>query len=672
MDLTVIKGISDKRKSDYASMGVYDTLDLVKHFPRAYLDLTKVKPLGECINNQYVLTTGRVINVLKTFASTARKIKYVKIVCEQNGIPFTVIWFNQPYVLKKLRTNEEYLFYGRVKNEYGQATLTNPDFEPIDANYKLKGIVPQYSLSGGLTQRIVRENIAVALRAENIKDAIPYELQKKYMLAPLSSAYREVHNPSTMTLAREAQERIALEEYFVLICAFRLIKGDSEQVRVNKYSVSENDVRSFISSFEYSFTNGQISAVNDVYNDLKGATVMNRLIEGDVGCGKTAVALTGLYMAVKSGYQAVMLAPTEVLAEQNYNIIRKYLKDFNIELLTGSRTASEKKDIKQRLKSGEIQILSATHAVLQKDVEFNNLAFAVCDEQHRFGVSQRSKLLSKGNDVCDLLVMSATPIPRTVSLIFYGDLDVSVIKEKPKQRTAVLTRIVPAYKYDGMLSYIESEAKIGHQTYFVCPKIEEDEEGTVMSVTELYDGLKAKLPHLKIALLHGKMKDKEKNAVMTAFKNKEYDCLVSTTVIEVGIDVADATVMVIYDADRFGLSQLHQLRGRVGRSDLQSYCFLLTNSESEKSLERLKVFVDCDNGFDIADKDYEMRGSGDFLGERQSGKFFGEVGNLCYGVETVLLAKKLCDEAFASGKIDSSVRETAYKKYEKLQNISLN
>ncbi len=672
MDLTVIKGISEKRQKDFASMGIYDTADLIKHFPRAFLDLTKVKPLSDCMNNEYVLTVGRIINVPKSFVSSSKKIKYVKIICEQNGVPFTVIWFNQPYVLKKLVSNEEYLFYGRVKNEYGQSTITNPSFEPVESNYRLKGIIPQYSLAGTLTQKVVRDSINLALRVEKINDAIPYDLQKKYMLAPLGAAYKEVHNPNTMALCREAQERIALEEYFTLICAFRLIKGDSEQVRVNKYDVTKEDVRGFIDNFEYTFTKGQLTAVGDIYSDLTGATVMNRLIEGDVGCGKTAVALTGIFMAAKSGYQAVMLAPTEVLAEQNFKIVSKYLNNFNVEILTGSKTVKEKRIIKEKLKTGEIQILVATHAVLQDDVIFQNLAFAVCDEQHRFGVSQRSKLLSKGDNVCDLLVMSATPIPRTLSLIFYGDLNVTIIKDKPKQRATVSTHIVPAYKYDGMLSFVRKEAQNGRQTYFVCPKIEEDEEGTVMSVTELYSGLKNKLPDLRIALLHGKMKDKEKSEIMTAFKNKEYDCLVSTTVIEVGVDVPDATVMVIYDADRFGLSQLHQLRGRVGRSDLQSYCFLLTNSTTDKAVERLNVFVDCDNGFDIADKDYEMRGSGDFLGERQSGKFIGEVGNLYHGAQTVLFAKKLCDEAFSRGQIDASVKESAYKKYEKLQNVSLN
>ena len=376
-------------------------------------------------------------------------------------------------------------------------------------------------------------------------------------------------------------------------------------------------------------------------------------------------------MGVKSGFQAAMLAPTEVLARQNAELLKRYFPDYEVETLTGSTPAAEKKAIKKGLASGEIRIVCGTHAVLQDDVVFKNLAFAVCDEQHRFGVAQRSSLVEKGEG-CDVLVMSATPIPRTLSLIFYGDLDVTTIKDKPRSRQDISTSIIPERKYNDMLRYVAEQAALGNQTYFVCPKIEGDDEGTVMSVTELYDDLRAKMPSVRFALLHGKMKDKEKNAIMSAFKAKEYDCLVSTTVIEVGVDVPDATTMIIYNAERFGLSQLHQLRGRVGRGDKKSYCFLLMGTDTEEARERLSVIKNCADGFEIAEADLKMRGGGDFMGTRQSGRMLSEIKNLRFPVETIFTAKKLSDEAF-SGILDTrDLTRIAAEKYKTLADVTLN
>jgi ATP-dependent DNA helicase RecG len=398
---------------------------------------------------------------------------------------------------------------------------------------------------------------------------------------------------------------------------------------------------------------------------------MNRLIQGDVGSGKTAVALVGIYMAVKSGYQAAMLAPTEVLAKQNADIIANFFPDYNVAFLSGSTPAAEKRAIKAGLKNGTIDIVCGTHAVIQADVVFSNLSFVVCDEQHRFGVAQRSSLSEKGES-CDVLIMSATPIPRTLSLIFYGDLDVTTIKDKPRSRQEISTSIIPERKYLDMLHYIEREAKAGRQAYFVCPKIEGDDEGTVMSVTELYEELKRTLPDVRFGLMHGKLKDKEKNVVMTDFKNKRYDCLVSTTVIEVGVDVPDATIMVIYNAERFGLSQLHQLRGRVGRGSQKSYCFLLCGNDTEQARERLSVIKNNSDGFAIAESDLQIRGGGDFMGTRQSGRILTELKNLKFSVDAIFTAKAISDDAF-SGSFDTApIRQKAMEKYEQLKNIVLN
>ena len=398
---------------------------------------------------------------------------------------------------------------------------------------------------------------------------------------------------------------------------------------------------------------------------------MNRLLQGDVGSGKTAVALCGMYMAVKSGYTSAYLSPTEVLAKQNYELIKKYFPELTIGYLAGGMTAKEKREMKARLKRGEIDIISGTHAVIQEDVEIPSLAFIVCDEQHRFGVAQRNALAEKGAGV-DMLVMSATPIPRTLSLIFYGDLDITTITDKPKERQEVVTSIIPESKYDDMLDYIKKQADAGKQAYFVCAKIEDDEEGSIISVTELFEELKGRLPTVRFALLHGKMKDAEKTAIMTAFKEKQYDCLVSTTVIEVGVDVPNATTMIIYNAERFGLSQLHQLRGRVGRGADKSYCFLLIGSETPTAKERLLTLKNETDGFKIAEKDLEMRGGGDFFGTRQSGKMLGDIKNLRYPAQVIFAAKKLSDDTFDGHLAGEELRDMAIKKYNSLKDVVLN
>lgn len=670
MKLTDIKGISDKRAQDLAKMNIFTPEDLIKHFPRNYLDLRKITPLEKCYNNDIVLTCGKLMTAPKMFTS-ARKLKCVRVAVEQGLRGFTAVWFNQPYVMSHLRAGEEYLFYGRIKSDFGGVSIINPTFEPVDNNVKLKGIVPVYTVKGNITQKVVRDAVKSAIFGLDIKSVIPARLSKKYDLENLKTAYIDVHAPSDAETQKNAAERIALEEYFILVSAFRFIKGDRQQIRINQYSCTAADMREFISRFGFEFTEGQKNAVNDIFSDLSSPRSMNRLLQGDVGSGKTAVALCAIYTAVKSGYQAAMLAPTEILAEQNYKIISRLFPEYEVIFLSGSIKAAEKKAIKAKIKSGEARIVVGTHAVLQGDVEFFNLSMCVCDEQHRFGVGQRSALVAKGI-IPDVLVMSATPIPRTVSLIFYGDLDITEIKDKPKNRQPVATFLVPERKYEGMLGFIRDTVKGGNQAFCVCPKIEEDEEGTLMSVTELFEELSAKLTGVRVGLLHGKMKDVEKARIMADFKAKAFDVLVSTTVVEVGIDVPNATVMVIYNAERFGLSQLHQLRGRVGRGADKSYCFLFTRSDDEKSLERLKVLCSSTDGFEIAEKDFEMRGSGDFMGTRQSGRFLNDLGDLVYPPSVIFSAKKLCDDAFSHPEELADLRTHAMDKYERLKDVTLN
>lgn len=670
MEITKIRGINEKREQELNKMGIFDTADLMRCFPRAYLDLRESQLLKFAYHNDIVLTAGKVLNIPVT--RYYRKGGMVKVVCEQEGFVFSVIWFNQPYVAQKLQVGQEYLFYGRVRSDGFETSLVNPTFELCEKVFRLKGIVPQYSIKGTLSQKVVRDAIRLAVDIEKPKSIIPFELQQKYQLRDLYTAYREVHNPSSFDSMREASNRIAVEEYFALISAFKFIKGGKEQVRINKYDCTPQELLEFIvKRFSFEFTEGQKGAVNAIYSDMTSVKVMNRLMQGDVGSGKTAVSECALFIAVKSGYQAVMLAPTEVLARQNYQAICKVFPDYNVGFLSGSMTAKEKREIKQQVQNGFINILVGTHAVLTDDVVFKKLSLCICDEQQRFGVAQRSSLLNKGVTP-DVLVMSATPIPRTLSLIFYGDLDITTIPDKPKMRQEIQTNIVPKHKYLDMLNFVRNEIKEGKQAYFVCPKIEGDEEGSIISVTELYEDIKTKLTDINIALLHGKMKDKEKNQVMQDFKDKKIDLLVSTTVVEVGVDVPDASVMVIYNAERFGLSTLHQLRGRVGRSDIKSYCFLLTKVSDGPSLERLKVLKDNSDGFKISEFDYKMRGSGDFMGDRQSGKFMNDLGALNYSTESIFLAKKISDEFFESGKSLEQVKSVAIRKYERLKDITLN
>ncbi len=670
MELTKIKGINEKREQELNKLGIFSTADFIKFFPRTYLDMRECQPLKYAYHNDMVLTTGKIVSIpINRF--TARR-GFVKVICEQEGLIFSVIWFNQPYVLNKLVTGEEYLFFGRVQNRFGEINLVNPTFELCEKNYRLKGIVPEYNVKGNLSQKVVRDSAKLSVNLEKPKSIIPSNLQEKYGLADLYNSYKQVHNPEDFNTLKTSANRIAVEEYFALISAFKFIKGDRSSVRVNNYNCTSKDLVEFIKTrFLFEFTEGQKTAVNEIFADMTNNTVMNRLMQGDVGSGKTAVSMCAIFISVFSGYQAVMIAPTEVLARQNYMAVKNAFPNYNVGLLTGSMTAKEKREIKEQCANGFINILVGTHAVLESDLQFKKLSLCVCDEQQRFGVAQRSSLLSKGISP-DVLVMSATPIPRTLALIFYGDLDITTIQDKPKQRIPIQTNIVPMEKYNDMLRFIENEIQNGNQAYFVCPRIEGDEEGSVISATELYEEIKQKLPNVNVALLHGKLKEKEKNAVMEDFKNGKSQLLVSTTVIEVGVDVPNATIMLIYNAERFGLSQIHQLRGRVGRGNKKSYCFLTTATNGATALERLKIIKDNSDGFKISELDYKLRGGGDFLGSRQSGKTINDLGYLDYSIESIFLAKRICDEVFSGSYDLNLIKNVAIEKYNKLKDIVLN
>lgn len=669
MELKNIKYLSDKRIAELNKSGITSVEELAKFFPRDYLDMTEITPVSAAYNNDRVLTLAKVETEPRLF--TGGRVKYVKVYCSQGKDTFDIVWFNQPYVLNKIQSGKEYMFFGRVQNKLGLVSMTNPVFEEAENNAKLKGLVPVYPIRTAIPQSVMRYCALSAVKLVDAESEIPEELQRKYSLSPLKKAYFEVHSPSSASALKNASERIALEEYFSLISAFKVIKGDKKRARTINYTCSASDLKEFIAKFPFEFTSGQKAAVNEIFKDMTAPTVMNRIIQGDVGCGKTAVSLCAVYMAVKSGFQAAFLAPTEVLARQNYNLAVRYFGEDKVALLAGSLSAKEKSAIKKKIKSGEAAVVVGTHAVIQESVSFKNLTLCVCDEQQRFGVAQRSALTDKAV-LPDTLVMSATPIPRTLSLVFYGDLDVSTIPDKPKARAAITTRVVPENKYSDMLGFIDKEIKKGNRAYFVCPKIEGDDEGTLISVKELYNDLSSMLPDVAVGLLHGKMKETEKQEIMNAFKRGDINALCSTTVIEVGIDVPEATVMVIYNAERFGLSQLHQLRGRVGRFDRPSYCFLLSGSDSEIAKKRLSIIKNCSDGFQISEADYDIRGGGDFLGERQSGKILSDLGNLKYSSKTIFFAKALSDEAFDNERNVPALRIAAARRYERLKDVTLN
>lgn len=670
MELKYIKGLSDKRIQELNKINICNSIDLIKHFPRNYLDLTHVIKLKYAIPCEYAFTKARLVSAPKSFVST-RKLRCVKAVCEQDGEVFDVIWFNQPYVASKLVPDNEYFFYGRVIKKFGQVSMTNPTFEPVAKNDRLKGILPVYTVTPSIYQRSMQSIILDALKKTAVKSNIPLKIAQKYNLDSLIDSFYEVHSPSSFEAKDAASDRIATEEFFLLISAFKMIKGDKERVRLNRYAASPAALNSFTKRFAFEFTDGQKNAVNEIFQDMNSPRVMNRLLQGDVGCGKTAVALCAIFNAVYSGFQAAFLAPTEVLAEQNYLLVQKYFPEYRVALLSGAVSVKEKTAIKKAVAAGEIDVVVGTHAIIQKNVIFKNLSLCVCDEQHRFGVAQRSSLLAKG-EAPDLLVMSATPIPRTLSIIFYGDLDITTITEKPKARAKVRTNIVPQIKYDDMFPFIAGEIKNGNKIYFVAPKIEDDPEGEIMSVTALYEEIVERLPQAKALLLHGKMKEDRKKEIMSDFKSGDCNILVSTTVIEVGVDVPEATVMVIYNAERFGLSQLHQLRGRVGRSDRTSYCFLLSDNDNPDSIERLKTLCSSDDGFKIAEADFKMRGGGDFFGVKQSGRSSDLLGALRYSPSAMFLAKKISEECFERGLFTQELKEEALKRYDYLCDVSLN
>lgn len=613
-----IKGVGEKRGKLFRKLGISSVGELVRFYPREYEDWSNPVPIYDLVPNDTCAIKAVVCApVIDRRIAGGKLLTKVQVADSSGSMELT--FFNNPYIKNMLWENSTYLFYGKIYVNGGRKSMVSPAFLPAAQAAKIR---PIYSQTAGLTSRQIENAMkqGIELLPSYIKEPMPKEILDTYNLCSLEYATTKIHFPQNEEEIKTARKRLIFEELLVLSLGLSLLKKGRKKETALK--LSKDYTQEFFQLLPFTPTQAQVDAVKDCIQDMtQGTAPMSRLIQGDVGSGKTAVAAAVCYSAVKNGWQVAFMAPTEILAEQHYRSLSKTLActDINIELLTGSQTTAVKRRIKEELARGEIQFIIGTHALLSDNVVFNRLGLVVTDEQHRFGVAQRGKLVEKGDNP-NLMIMSATPIPRTLALIIYGDLDVSVMDSMPPGRQKIDTLLIDSGKRTRMYGFLKKHMDQGEQCYIVCPAVEESELTDVAAV-ELY-AKKVKeevFGDYTVGILHGKMKAAEKEAVMQAFSLGKLQLLVATTVIEVGIDVPNATIIVVENAERFGLSQLHQLRGRVGRGEQKSYCILLSDAQNEETLERLKTMCKTNSGFAIADADLKLRGPGDFFGARQHG-----------------------------------------------------
>lgn len=620
--LESLPAIGPTRAKALAKLGLSRVADLLSFFPRDYEDRSlqpdiRTLPLDTPVCFAAMVTESFHTDYLR------RGMELTKGVIADHSASLPVTFFNHSYAAKGLKVGERYLFYGKISAFGAQRQLTSPYFEPEDAPRFTKAIIPVYPLSAGLSQRLLAGLVQRVLPViPDLGEALSPELLERYALAQAEFSYRSIHFPATWEDLALARRRLIFEELLCLTLGLTLLRGRRQEGGAPAFDTL--DLSPYFEGLPFSPTAAQRRAAEEMARDVARETPMNRLLQGDVGSGKTAVAAAGIYLAWKNGYQSVLMAPTELLAKQHDQTMRSLLADsgLRIGLLTGSLTAKQKRELRAAAAEGEIDLLVGTHALLVEDMHFARLGLVVTDEQHRFGVSQRAALSSKAGEHLHphVLVMSATPIPRTLALMVYGDLDLSILDELPPGRTPVDTLLIGETKRKRLYGFVEKQVGEGRQVYLVCPTVEEGELAQLKSAEEEAAHLQAEVfPHLRVGLLHGKMKPRDKAQVMQDFVAGAIHILVSTTVIEVGVDVPNATLMIIENAERFGLSQLHQLRGRVGRGAHQSYCVLISDTKSETSRSRLRALRETNDGFRIAEEDLNLRGPGDFFGARQHG-----------------------------------------------------
>ena len=621
-DVRYIKGIGEKKAQALAKLGVFSLYDLVSYFPRKYEDRSTVMPIALTSGGESVCIEALVADTPR-LTRVRRGLELVKLRAVDESGSVDITFFNQSYAKDNLIRGESYMFFGKIEATGMRRSMVNPVYEKSAGSGTVTGrIIPIYRVCNGLNQRTMLQAVRQGLDAclDRIPDVLPQDVRERCRLAQTAYAYENIHFPKDFDALELARRRLIFEELFVLACALGRIRG--ERVREEGIKLSVHDMSRFWASLPFSPTGAQKRAIEQALGDISSGAVMNRLVQGDVGSGKTLVAAALMWQCAENGYMSAFMAPTEILAEQHYSTLSSMLAPLGVRIgrLTGAMSAKEKRETKAKLKAGEYDIVVGTHALFSQDVEYSNLALVVTDEQHRFGVGQRSALIGKGQKP-HVLVMSATPIPRTLALIIYGDLDVSVIDELPPGRQKVDTFAVDESYRQRLNGFIRKLVGEGRQVFVVCPMVEENEELPVKlkSAQEHAAELAALFPDLTVACIHGRMKPKEKDAVMSAVVAGEVNILVATTVIEVGVDVPNAALMIIENAERFGLSQLHQLRGRVGRGKHKSYCVLVSDNDSEDVRARLSIMTKTNDGFRISEEDLRLRGPGDFFGSRQHG-----------------------------------------------------
>ncbi len=634
--ITILKGVGPTKATQFAALNIFTLGDLICHFPRGYEDRTRLTTIDKLQIDVPACFKAMVMNTPRT--NHIRKgLDITKVQVADHTGRLNLTFFNQKFTTDQLQYGKEYIFYGSLSGDYIGYGMTGPAFEAMDAPPVVtRRVLPIYPLTAGLSNgamlKAVRQALAIC---DPPPEILPLSVREKYGILPAERAYYAIHEPGSMIEAEMAKKRLIFEEFFVFSAGLALMRATREGIRTAPYS--DLNLDPFVSALPFTLTGAQKRAIADIVKDLGSSRPMNRLVQGDVGSGKTMVAAAAGYLAAKNGKQAALMAPTEILAEQHYHSLSKLLVPLGIRLslLTGSLTPKQKKELRAAIEAGETDLVIGTHALVSESTVFANLGLVIADEQHRFGVSQRSKLSAKGEDP-HLLVMSATPIPRTLALLMYGDLEVSIINELPPGREPVETFLVGESYRARINAFIRKHVEQGHQCFIVCPAVEENQDLDMKSATAWANTLQQTVfRDLRISLLHGQMRPAEKEAAMAAFARGESDVMVATTVIEVGVDVPNATLMIIEDADRFGLSQLHQLRGRVGRGKAKSYCILTSHTKSQDTLQRLKAMCKTTDGFQIAEEDLKLRGPGDFFGSRQSGLPTFRVANLSMDLQTL-------------------------------------
>ena len=647
--VTSRRGIGNKKAADLAALNIYTVGDLLEHYPRqdSYTDFSKVKNIGElATDGSKQLFKATVYQVKDGF--NGRRRYTVVTVRDETGYANVYFFMGQRFIARKYKPDTTLLITGRIKGGRTAKMVSEATCIVIENDFEQAlGILPNYHLAGNLTQKNLQAWIKTALaKAEQeLPESLPTSIIKKCNLPDRVSALKNIHFPQSWQALAEARKRFIFEELFLLQCGLLYYRSKNQEARQGlKHGVDGEKLREIIKALPFELTPAQKQAWLDISLDMQDVKPMHRILQGDVGSGKTVISALALAKAAENGYQSCIMAPTEILAVQHYETLSEYLAPFGVRvaLLTGGMRAKERRNLLEELELGMIDVLVGTHALLQEDVRFAKLSLVVTDEQHRFGVEQRAKLANKSDYAPDVLIMTATPIPRTLALTVYGDLDVSLMKGRPPGRKPVQTLCYTEEKRNEVYAGVVRQVEAGRQAYIVCPLIENSEVLNARSAENVYDELmQSHFKNIPCALLHGRLKGAEKDAIMEGFSRGEIKVLVSTTVIEVGVNVPNATLMVVENAERFGLAQLHQLRGRVGRGSEQSYCVLLTPSDSPETLARLQVLRDSDDGFYLAEKDLEQRGAGQLFGMRQHGLPDLRIADILRDTEVIVQARNM-------------------------------